>query len=415
MRLRLLGCSIVFALAVATTAQQITVEVSPAFEAHIAELSAFAEARRGLTLPEPLPLHFPNRAELRAYLDRQLEIGLTQDALDQALRFYAVFGWMPAETDLMGLLTEFYSSQVGGFYDTETKEMNVVLLSGRPLGDRLPIIEQIVFVHEYVHALQDAAFDLNAYLTETQALDNQDAQLARLALVEGDATLVMNEYAVYAAQRNPLGTLTGLLLGGLQAGNLTLPPGIPDIIASELLFPYTEGEVFVRALFNAGGWETVNAAFSNPPQTTEQILHPEKYFSGEVGVEVRLVNSAGKMGEGWQLADEGVMGEFYLREFLAQELTAAQAASAAAGWGGDAFHIYQHSDGRLAAMLRLEWDTPDDLAEFQTAINAYGESRFGVAADRSGCFADATIALCSNGRVVLIAPTVDLALLMVSE
>lgn len=415
MRLRLIAFVVALVGGVTLSAQQIAVEVSPAFEAHIAELGAFAEARRGLTLPEPLPLHFPNRAELRDYLDRQLETALTQDTLDSALRFYAAFGWMPADTDLLGLLTEFYASQVGGFYDTETKEMNVVILSGRPLGDRLPIIEQIVFVHEYVHALQDAAFDLNTYLTEMQALENQDEQLARLALVEGDATLVMNEYAVYAAQRNPLGTLTGLLLGGLQAGNLTLPPGIPTIIASELLFPYTEGEVFVRALFNAGGWEVVNAAFSNPPTTTEQILHPEKYFSGEVGAAVRLIDSAGKLGAGWRLTDTGVFGEFYLREFLAQELTAAQAASAAAGWGGDAFHIYQHSDGRLAAMLRLEWDTPDDLAEFQTAINAYGESRFGVAADRSGCFADATVALCSNGRVVLIAPTIDLALLLVSE
>lgn len=69
----------------------------------------------------------------------------------------------------------------------------------------------------------------------------------------------------------------------------------------------------------------------------------------------------------------------------------------------------------MAAMLRLEWDTPDDLAEFQAAITAYGESRFGVAADTSGCFADATAALCSNGRVVLIAPTIDLALALVSE
>lgn len=415
MRLRLFAFIAVLTWSMTLSAQQIAVEVSPAFEAHIAELSAFAEARRGLTLPEPLPLHFPNRAELRDYLERQLEIGLAQDTLDRALRFYAAFGWLPADTDLLGLLTEFYSSQVGGFYDTETKEMNVVILSGRPLGDRLPIIEQIVFVHEYVHALQDAAFDLNAYLTVMQALDNQDEQLARLALVEGDATLMMNEYAAYAAQRNPLGTLTGLLLGGLQAGNLTLPPGIPDIIASELLFPYTAGEAFVRALFRAGGWETVNAAFSSPPTTTEQILHPEKYLSAEVGAEVRLIDSAAKLGEGWRLTDRGVFGQFYLREFLAQELTATQAASAAAGWGGDAFHIYQHSDGRMAAMLRLEWDTPDDLAEFQAAITAYGESRFGVAADTSGCFADATAALCSNGRVVLIAPTIDLALALVSE
>jgi hypothetical protein len=414
MRLRLFACTVVLTLGLTAAAQQITVEVSPAFQAHIAELSAFAEARRELSLPAPLPLHFPNRAELRDYLNRQLEIGLTQDDLDRALRFYAAFGWMPIETDLRGLFEEFYTSQVGGFYDTETKEMNVVILSGRPLGDRLPIIEQIVYVHEYVHALQDAAFDLLAYLTEMQALENQDEQLARLALVEGDATLVMNEYAVYAAQRNPLGTLTGLLLGGLQAGNLTLPPGIPSIIASELLFPYIEGEAFVRALFNEGGWELVNAAFSRPPQTTEQILHPEKYLAGEVGVRVRLLDSAAKLGAGWQLIDQGVLGEFHLREFLSKELTAAQAAQAAAGWGGSAYHIYQHGDGRLAVMLRLEWDTPDDLAEFQTAINAYGESRFGTSAD-GGCFSNADAALCSNGRMVLIAPTVDLALSMISE
>lgn len=391
-------------------------DLSPTFKAQIETLTDYAETSRALTLPEPLPLHFPSRAELRTYLQNEFDLSLTEDVLAESMRFYAIFNWLPADTDLRALVETFYSSQIGGFYDPTTREMNVVMLSSEALGDRLPILEQIVYVHEYVHALQDANFDLVTYLETSQTLDNNDQSLARLALVEGDATRVMNDYTVVATQKDPIGVLAGLVLGGLQAGNLTLPAGTPDIITNELLFPYLSGEAFTRALVTQpGDFDALNSAFTSPPMTTEQVLHPDKYIAGELGEAVTVVNAAQKMGADWALMDEGVLGEFYLGEFFRTQLSDNDSADAAAGWGGDGYQIYQNSAGELAAQVQLVWDTPADRTEFLSAFAAYGQERFGTEADASGCFADAQQALCSNGRVLLIAPTVDLALSIVSE
>ncbi len=395
-------------------AQQTEITLSPELSAQIDTLSRYTEDKRLLKLPERLPLRFPTRDDLREYITQQFDLAFTPEAIAESTRFYSVFGFLPPETDLRALLDTFYTSQIGGFYDTETRSMNVVLLSQQELGNNLPLLERIVYVHEYVHALQDAAFDLTSYLTEPEdAPWSSDEQLARLALVEGDATLVMNEYAIAEAERNPLGTLLGLALGGLQAGNLTLPPGIPDIIADELLFPYLEGEVFVRYLYRRGGWEAVNAAFANPPASTEQILHPERYIAGDMPQSVALSDHSARMGSGWSLADKGTLGEFYLRQYLGRHLSAQQAAAAAAGWGGDAYHIYA-SSGRLALAVRLEWDSDEDLAEFRAAIAAFAASETG-AASIDDCYSSAEAALCLSASGFSYAPTLEMAQALIQD
>lgn len=388
-------------------------DISEAFKDNITLLSDYTQTARGLTLPEALPLHFPTRPEIRAYIATLFDTAYTPELLDRYVRFYTIFNFLPKDVDLVGEMNALLGSQVGGFYDPETKEMNVVLLNNRPLGDRLPILERILYVHEYTHALQDEAFDLTSYLEASQDFST-DEQLARLALVEGDATYMMNLYTVAESERDPLGTLAGVLLGGVQAGNLTLPEGTPEIIGSELLFPYLAGSTFVGALYEQQGWSAINAAFAQPPVSTEQILHPEKYLAGELPIAVTVVNSAQKIGAGWSLADEGTLGEFYLGELLKQQLSDVDAAAAVAGWGGDIYHIY--SDGTQQALyMRLEWDTDVDLAEFTRAIAEYASARYGVVADSSGCSVTPTETFCSNGRTILIAPTLDQAMLMVSE
>jgi hypothetical protein len=395
-------------------AQQTEIALSPELSAQINTLSQYTENKRQLRLPEKLPLRFPTRDDLRTYITEQFDLAFTPEAVAESVRFYSVFGFLPPETDLRALLDTFYTSQVGGFYDTDTRTMNVVLLSQRELGTSLPLLERIVYVHEYVHALQDAAFDLDAYLTEPEGVTwSSDEQLARLALVEGDATLIMNEYAMAEAERNPLGTLLGLALGGLQAGNLTLPPGIPDIIADELLFPYLDGEVFVRYLYQLGGWQAVNAAFDNPPASTEHILHPERYIAGDLPQIVLISDHSARMGSGWALADAATLGEFYLRQYLARHLGDQQAATAAAGWGGDAYHIYANGD-QLALAVRLAWDSAQDHAEFSAALASFAASETGAAAVE-GCYSGKDSAVCVADSGFSYAPTLELAQALVQD
>ena len=60
-------------------------------------------------------------------------------------------------------------------------------------GQPLSFTDQITYVHEFTHALQDQYFDLNTLLSP-QVEDNPDQALAVTSLVEGDATASMTLY-----------------------------------------------------------------------------------------------------------------------------------------------------------------------------------------------------------------------------
>jgi ABC-type Zn uptake system ZnuABC Zn-binding protein ZnuA len=391
--------------------------IDPILQANLDTLASTAENLRELELTAKISLHFPTRDELKVYLDEQLDIALTPEAIAESTRFYVAFGFLSPDVDLRALYDNFYNNQVGGFYDSESKAMNVVLLAqNAQLGDNLPLLERVVFVHEYTHALQDQYFDLTAYLQDEQAQSNGDRYIARLALVEGDATAVMNIYLALEAQTNPLGTVFSALYGGLQAGNLTLPEGTPQIIADELLFPYNGGATFVQALYRSSdSWQAVNDAYKNPPASSEHILHPEKYFANEQPQTITLDDHSQVLGANWTLGNAGVLGEFYLSRFLATHLPDSVATTASAGWGGDAYHIYTNVAGEWALVLDLAWDSTTDNDEFVMAIADYAQARFGTSVNETGCYISDAHTLCMGSGKLTIAPTSALALALITE
>jgi hypothetical protein len=233
-----------------------------------------------------------------------------------------------------------------------------------------------------------------------------DAYLAALALVEGDATVTMNLYSEAAVLQNPSDAFE-LLLEGALSGSLILPPGIPDGLEQELVFPYDSGMGFVAELYNeAGSWELVNDAYTNLPTTTEQILHPEKYLAGEGGVSVHGGDLSWGV-DSWTLLYDTTLGEFYLRQYLRGIMPSNQAARVAAGWGGDHFRLWQNDEtGELAWSLYIAWDTPEDEAEF---AELFGEAMFAAPIQGSASVDNdgiTTFASRIDGKSVLVqAPT----------
>jgi hypothetical protein len=237
--------------------------------------------------------------------------------------------------------------------------------------------------------------------------------LAMIALVEGDATYAMTLFTEQATAENPFGAMLEILSSGLEAGNLSLPADTPEIIGAELLFPYEAGMTFVTALVAAGGWQAVDAAFANPPVSTEQILHPEKYIAGEMPIAVTLVESSTRLGGEWEQAKTGVLGEFYLARFLDQQLASRQANAAAAGWGGDAYTVYQHkTSGAYVLTLKIAWDTAAEATEFVTAFDAYRMSAAAVETAEA-CMTIGSQAWCAayteTETILTAAPTSELA------
>lgn len=230
-----------------------------------------------------------------------------------------------------------------------------------------PALAEFVLSHELNHALEDQVFDLD------DSLGSGDRALARTSLVEGTASLVMVRYA--RRFQNPLAL--ALSAGGVDSGT----EGVPPFIVRQLLFAYTRGAAFVRALYNeAGGWDLVNRALrSAPPVSSEQILHPEKYLAGEGPVEFAAADSE-VAGTASPQASSGTLGEFTTREILGR---GGRAARAAAGWGADEWRLesLEEAPGRCIEegscrgghilTVQWYWDTPSDVIEFLSEIPAY--------------------------------------------
>ena len=319
-------------------------------------------AIRGLQAKNPVDPVVLDDAGIRKLTADGFRKDNPKELVDANERLLKGLGLLPQNANLEDLYVELLGSQVAGLYSPDDKKLYVVSRSGN-LGPG----EKTTFAHEYTHALQDQNFDLNGlHLDE---VGEGDRGIARLSLVEGDATLTMTLWQIDNLSQGELLRLLGESLNPEVTGSLE---AMPPVLRESLLFPYTAGLSFVQSL-QIGGWERVNDAFKNPPASTEQVLHPEKYAAGEQPVKVDLRDDlATRMGSGWKAGLEDTLGEFQLRVWLDQlgSEAAVSAVKAAAGWGGDRVALLDGPDGAWAIALSTAWDTPTDAREFADAAKA---------------------------------------------
>jgi hypothetical protein len=315
--------------------------------------AAFAEIERqvldlrGLPAPDIGPAEIIDREQLAVELEELLDEEWTQEELDRANVTLQAMGLLTVEQDLRELSQALLADQVIGFYDPTERRMVVVSDEG------LSVLARITYAHEYTHALQDEAFSSFA---ERDALTDDDAILARQALEEGDATVVMFQWALQH-------------LTPEEAQQVTTPQpdtsGVPDWMLRQLTFPYFAGITFVNQLRASGDWAQVNDAYTDAPVSTEQVIHPEKYLAREGPIELEPLELGPSLGDAWEDLDPTTMGEAMIGIWL-QELGAgeASAASAAAGWGGDRLTVAVSPDGDWVMAWRITWDSPADAQEF---------------------------------------------------
>jgi len=274
-------------------------------------------------------------------------------------RIEKALGLFPANASLKDLYIQLLSSQVAGLYDPDTKTMDVVSKSGQ-LGP----IEQISYAHEFDHALQDQNFGLKKLgLDDTS---NSDRALARLSLPEGDATLLMS---LWASKNLNAGQLLQMAVEANDPSQTAILNAMPDDLKETLLFPYEQGLTWVGDLHTLGGWAAVDAAYAKPPDSTEQILHLDKWTSHEEPLTVTIPASLpGKLGSGWTMPLTDTLGELQLRIWLEQvgKVAQTQAEAAAAGWGGDRIALVEKGSTFGIAII-TRWDTPADAVEFGAA------------------------------------------------
>jgi hypothetical protein len=280
--------------------------------------------------------------------------------VDANQRMYQVLGMLPPDASLHDLYVELLGSQVAGLYSPDDKHLYVVTRSGA-VGPA----EKVTFSHEFTHALQDQNFDLGAL--KLDEIGQGDRSLGRLSLVEGDATLVMT---LWQGQNLTPAENAQMLAESTNDPSTAQLLAMPPILRESLLFPYLQGVSFVNGLFLQDGWTAVNDAFSHPPASTEQILHPAKYTTHEAPLVTTLPGDlAARLGAGWKSSLEDTFGEFQLQVWLRQNATlgGGGANDAAAGWGGDRIEVLDGPNGAWGVVLRTRWDSAGDAAAFETA------------------------------------------------
>lgn len=330
---------------------------------------------RGIRPTGPVDRGLLSDADLRQYVIDDFLEDYSEEEADDDVRTLVLFGLIEPGYDLFGLYLELYSEQIAGFYDDEVKQMFVV--QGAGFGGP----ERITHAHEYAHALQDQRWGLSEGLGFNDEACEEDSErcAAVQALVEGDASLLEERWLVTYATEQDFQELLDFY------DNFESPvfDSAPAFLQDDFIFPYDSGYSFVEHFFLDGGWAAVDAVYADPPVSTEQILHPERY-PDDRPVSIDAPDLASALGDGWRQLDQDVLGEWFTHLTLVQLISAEESRAAAAGWGGDYYvALYQDDLEEGALVLLSSWDSVSDAHEFYEAFRTYGGVRFGEPAESS--------------------------------
>ncbi|MEP7082357.1 MAG: hypothetical protein ABI841_05190 [Chloroflexota bacterium] len=320
----------------------------------LAEIEEQVEAIRGLEPADIGPAELISREQLGEELRRIFDEEYPLEDRERDNIALRAFGLLEPGQDVAELQLELYGEGVLGFYDDIEQRMVVVADSG------LDATAKLTYAHEYTHALQDAAFGLDNLAINEPGED--DRGLARTALQEGDANTTMLAWA--------FAHLTQAEILELQDMPLPDTANIPSWMVAQLVeFPYITGQTWVTQL--AGNdifdpdFSDVDAAYADPPTSTEQIIDIGKWIAREEPIPVTLPDLAAGLGEGWEEVDSSPVGQAtigIILEYLGAG--AGDAGIAADGWGGDRAAVISGPDDQFALAWRLAWDGPEDAAEF---------------------------------------------------
>jgi hypothetical protein len=340
-------------------------------------------------------------AKVAAQLLRTTADETDKGELNRQARALAQLGELPEGTDLYGLLRSVQAESVLGFYvpGKPPRRGRLYVRSDRGLDP----YTRIVLSHELTHAVTDQHFDLTR-ADRLSSGEADDRATAYAGLVEGDATVTMQLYhdrALSPAEQEPAD----------RAGAAERSPKLdaaPPAVRESLLFPYAAGAAFVRNLLQHGGWDAVNRAYRDPPTSTEQLIHVEKYLGQrDVPQKVRVPDLRRSLGQGWRQGARAEWGEFDTRLLLEGSFPVTTAERVAAGWDGGELRSFQRGNA-TALVLRTVWDSPAEATEYCTAMARWATVRLGqpVADNRwSGSLQQGAL-VCEGTRAAwLSAPT----------
>ncbi|MBA3973107.1 MAG: hypothetical protein C0504_02680 [Candidatus Solibacter sp.] len=330
----------------------------PSVEEIDAAVAALSE-KTGFVKKHPIRVEAIGRDGWKAWLDGQIRENVKPEEIRAEELTLKRFGLIPRDYDLRAATIELLGEQAAAVYDHRKKRM--LFVEGAPEGMR-----DLVLVHELAHALADQSYDLTRFLEKGPKTD--EAQLARMAVVEGQATWLM-----YETQLNRMGMslsgnsqALGMIAGAgssLAAGMFPVFEKAPLYLRETLLFPYTAGLLFQQAALDRLGKKAFSEVLTRPPATAREILHPEIWLSGWKA-EAAALPKLDRQGE-YRALNAGSVGELDWRILFEQYAGREEALAIAPGWRGGTFELLEHKkDGRLVLRFAATWADEETSKRF---------------------------------------------------
>jgi len=322
-------------------------------------LRIYVEGATRLRYRHPPRYALQTPEQIKAYLRRQLERRLPPGRLEAIAAAYHLLGLLPDTIAFRNAVLDFNAPAVSGFYDPETDTLYCRTGFG-------PTQVREVLTHEMVHALQAQYINLDSLVDPSRP---SDQAFAAKAVIEGQAMFAT--VRLLAGGRNVVG-YTGVwnaLVETVRRRTVATPRTrrIPLLLRERFIAPYLFGAQFMSA-WQGYRWSDTLPFGRLMPQSSEQILHPERYAAGDQPIELAFADSVGR------IRIEDVLGELDVH-LLEAELAGAKTLGkiGVLGWGGDRYRVYDTPAG-LALVWYIVWD--DSVAA--TAFHAGTGARLGA-------------------------------------
>jgi hypothetical protein len=352
-----------------------TPEIPPEMSAEMDEIEAQISNMRGLTLSEDFEAEVYDQSELEQYYTGLLEQEYPEQEEFQDLVSLSYLGLIPPDFSLYDFLIELYSEQTFGFYDVNSNRM--VLLQGAEMDG----LGRLSYAMHITQAMLDQSVELDgAFGYNDQNCDQHNDQCAALqALITGDSALTG---ALWMLANLSPAEQAEIATRSQEAAQDSVLLSAPLFFQENNSFPATVGSEFVGYLYQQGGWAAVDQSYQNPPQSSEHIMHPDRY-PADLPMQVTLPDLLPVLGEGWELLDQDTLGEWGLLLMLSSGVDPAarqeiqSALSAVNGWGGDLYSTYFNPDtGQIVLVSKVQWDTAAEASEFINMLGTHVNARF---------------------------------------
>jgi hypothetical protein len=351
-------CALAVACVLAAgAAQEQTQDRAEVFQAIDRSLRDLANIS-GLKAKKPIRYDLITRDKVNQFLKDRIKESVKPDELRAEEITLKKLGFVPPDFNLEKATVDLLTEQAAAFYDYHRKKL--FLTDWAPSG-----MQESALVHELAHALADQHFHLERFIKQGGKSD--DSELARMAVMEGQATWLMTEVQARRAGQS-IATTPGLLdvmSGATEEGASQYPVfnSVPLYLRETLVFPYTEGGRFQNAVYAKLGQAAFAEVFRRPPDTSQQILHPAKYFSHSEPTHPAFPQVAA--GKGYKDLSEGMLGELDHAILIRQYGTSQEAAAIAPHWKGGRYSLLENkSQSRVILRYVSEWDSAEIARDF---------------------------------------------------